>query len=196
MNANSHQSSASRSGVCGAIATPSAPVVPVQNTLLSRRTIETFAPAHRRAGVEARDEDERVVRAVLDGDAEVRDLDDRRADAALASSRRELGNRLAFLDRGPDQAGRRAGRARPSGRARATQCGRPRRRGGARCRRRPASLSNRGLQLQQRRHQTAAGAIGAAHCRDVREVARVERQERAAAGSHTPWPSPKLVNAR
>ena len=44
MNANFHQSS-SRSAVSGAIAMPSAPVVPLQNTLLSSRTIETLAPA-------------------------------------------------------------------------------------------------------------------------------------------------------
>ena len=65
MNENSYQLSGSRSGVFGAIATPSAPVVPRQNVLLSRRTIETLAPATGRAVVEPRHEDQRVLRAVL-----------------------------------------------------------------------------------------------------------------------------------
>ena len=41
----------------------------------------------RRAVIEARDEDQRVLRAVLDGDAEVRDLDDRGARRLLADRR-------------------------------------------------------------------------------------------------------------
>ena len=44
MKANFHQLSAFRRGVSGAVARPSDPVVPVQATWLSRRTIETFAP--------------------------------------------------------------------------------------------------------------------------------------------------------
>src|SRR5215207_9673480 len=43
MKANFHQSSGSRSGVVGASAVPSAPVVPRQTVLLSGRTIDTAA---------------------------------------------------------------------------------------------------------------------------------------------------------
>ena len=45
MKANSYQLSGLRNGVSGAMATPSAPVVPRQNVWLSVRTIDTAAPA-------------------------------------------------------------------------------------------------------------------------------------------------------
>src|SRR5512143_3792712 len=45
MKRNVDQSSGSRSEVPGAMTTPSGPVVPFQNTLLSSRTIDTAAPA-------------------------------------------------------------------------------------------------------------------------------------------------------
>ena len=53
--------------------------------------------------VQARDEDERVVRAVLDGEAEVRHLDERRRRGAF-SGEVASSNGLAAPDRGPDDA--------------------------------------------------------------------------------------------
>ena len=82
--------------------------------------------AHRRAGVEPGDEDQRVLRAVLDADPEVGDLDDRRARARLvaAVARRVRGSaspsRTAAQTR-PVPPGR---RARRPGSSHATGCDR------------------------------------------------------------------------
>ena len=109
----------------GAIATPSALVVPVHATLFSSVTIETRGALDRRGVVEARDEHQRVLRAVLDREPEVGDLDDggarplaRRRRSAIAGSAGPSSTAAHTRPCPPVERARR-------GRCRTTGCGRP-----------------------------------------------------------------------
>ena len=65
-----------------------------------RRADRNLGARDRRGVVESRDEDQRVLRRVFDGDAEVRDLHDRARDILGIALR--LGDGVARLDDGPD----------------------------------------------------------------------------------------------
>ena len=137
---------------------------------------------YRRRGVEARHEHERILRTVLDRDAEVGDLHQARARNRLVVLRpRRPGpvNRRALLDRRPDEPGARgfqhAGQIEA---VRLDAVGRDAEAAGRR-RRRRRDPEVRVLQLQQRRHQLLR-VDGRHPLRDRRKVARVERQQRAA----------------
>ena len=159
---------------------------------LSSLTIETLRAGDGLAVIQARHEDQRVLRAVLDGDAEIRDLDiDARTRYCVTA---HSVDRLALTHRGPDDPGRPSAKRGPEiqpvrfdavGRAAETP------------------LQSRLLRASGRSSaaaDTSAGiksrsAIADAHCRTFRSCAR-----RTAAGpaarSHTPCPSPKLMNGR
>ncbi len=132
----------------------------------------------RRGVVEARHEHQRVLRAVLDRQAQVGDLDDGGAGPRLVAVGPRAGNRLAFLDRGPHQAV--AAGERP-GQLDAVRLD------AIRLRRQPPVLRRRlgcapevvGLEGQQRRHQLARGD-GRDPLLHHGEVAGVEREHRAA----------------
>ena len=178
---------------------PCASVVPFQKTLLSSVTISTVGPRHGLAVVEPGDEDERVLRAVLDRDAEVRDLHDGRADrGSVARPSSPAGIGLPSCDRRPHEARARRAAARWRGRGRTTGSHRASRR---------AALGWPGPGGDFTKFACgfcrstivgirSAGASGDDPLPDVLEVARVERQPGPPLVSQTPWPSPKLVNAR
>ncbi len=176
------------------VARPSGPVVPVQATWLSRRTIETLAPATG-SPVSSRVTKTSVLRglSLTVIPRLVTWITDART--RLSPNGFELAIGAPFLDRGPDQ----PSSLRPARRFMSRPCDTMRSAAPPSRRSVPAPAGfarEPGLQIEQRRHQRA-GARGApptgSRCGSC---ARRTAARRRRLLSHTPWPSPKLVNAR
>ena len=193
MNANLYHSSSLRSGVSGAIAMPSAPVVPVQWIWLSSRTIETRAPA---TGLPS---SRRVTKiSVLCGLSLT--VMPRFVTWIIEARTRSLRNGARSIG----SPSRTAAQTIPVGRPpravlRSSPCDSMRSAAPPRRRSRPGSCraSGWGSAGATRAPASTRAARPRRPLPDVPKVPRVERQHAGRRSfSHTPCPSPKLTNGR